>query len=76
MAGRGSSTPVPPLPAGEVVWFVHADSRPAPEALTQLRTTLADPNVVGGGCSIRFDRDTHALRYLAWASNRRARWLR
>ncbi len=62
--------------SGEVLWFVHADTRPTPEALPQLRAAMADPAIVGGGCSIRFDRDTPALRYLAWASNRRARWLR
>ncbi len=60
---------------GEVFWFVHADTRPEPAALDQLRAALSDPRVVAGGCSIRFDADTPALRYLAWASNRRARGL-
>lgn len=61
---------------GEVLWFVHADTRPAAAALGQLRYALREPATVGGGCSIRFDRGTRPLRFLAWASNRRARILR
>lgn len=60
---------------GEVLWFVHADTRLDPTALGQLRAALTDPDVVGGGCAIRFDRDTPALRLLAWSSTQRARRL-
>jgi rSAM/selenodomain-associated transferase 2 len=60
---------------GDVLWFVHADTRVDPAALGQLRTALADPAVVGGGCALRFDRDTPALRFLAWSSTHRARRL-
>jgi rSAM/selenodomain-associated transferase 2 len=61
--------------SGEVLWFVHADARVDPAALGQLRAALADPQVVGGGCTLRFDRAA-ALRYVAWTSNQRARRLR
>lgn len=61
---------------GDVLWFVHADTRPEPAALPAIRAALADPWVVGGGCRIRFDVRTPALRYLAWISTWRARALR
>lgn len=60
---------------GEVLWFVHADTRPDPAALDHLRQALADPGVVGGGLRITFDRTSPALRYVAWSSNLRARRL-
>lgn len=60
---------------GDVLWFVHADTRVDPAALGQLRTALADPRVVGGGCALRFDRNTPALRLLGWSSTQRARRL-
>lgn len=60
---------------GEVLWFVHADTHVDPAALGQLRAALADAGVVGGGLTIRFDRDTAALRFLAWSSTQRARRL-
>lgn len=60
---------------GQVLWFVHADTRLDPAALGQLRSALAHPHIVGGGCAIRFDRDTPALRFLAWSSTQRARRL-
>jgi rSAM/selenodomain-associated transferase 2 len=61
---------------GEVLWFVHADTVLEPAALAQLRTCLtADPDAVGGGLALRFDRRGPGLDYLAWASNQRARRL-
>ncbi|MDA8045886.1 MAG: TIGR04283 family arsenosugar biosynthesis glycosyltransferase [Actinomycetota bacterium] len=60
---------------GDVIWFVHADTVVDPDALGQMLAALADPAIVGGGLSIRFDRRSAALSYLAWASNQRARRL-
>ncbi|MFE0642046.1 TIGR04283 family arsenosugar biosynthesis glycosyltransferase [Streptomyces sp. NPDC058877] len=60
---------------GDILWFVHADAAVDPAALGQIRACLADPRVVGGGLTIRFDRRTLALAYLAWTSNARARRL-
>jgi rSAM/selenodomain-associated transferase 2 len=60
---------------GDVLWFVHADTTIDPAALGQIRACLADPAVVGGGLTIRFDRRTPGLNYLAWSSNARARRL-
>lgn len=60
---------------GDVFWFVHADTVIEPAALGQIVAALRDPEIVGGGLSLRFDRDTASLRWLAWASNQRARRL-
>ncbi|MGH2926990.1 MAG: TIGR04283 family arsenosugar biosynthesis glycosyltransferase [Solirubrobacteraceae bacterium] len=59
----------------EVLWFIHADVEVDPSALGQLRAVLADEEVVGGGLSLRFDRRSLGLDYLAWSSTRRARYL-
>ncbi|MGI8867360.1 MAG: TIGR04283 family arsenosugar biosynthesis glycosyltransferase [Mycobacteriales bacterium] len=61
--------------SGDVLWFVHADTAIAPQALPQLRAALADPAVVGGGLSLRFDHRTRGLDFLARTSNGRARRL-
>jgi rSAM/selenodomain-associated transferase 2 len=61
--------------SGEVLWFVHADTTLDPGALGALRAALRDPDVVGGGCLLRFDRSSPALRWLQWTSNLRARHL-
>ncbi len=60
---------------GDVLWFIHADTAIDPNALPELQRVLADPQVVGGGLTLRFDRTSIALRYLAWTSNIRARRL-
>ncbi|MEC4018001.1 TIGR04283 family arsenosugar biosynthesis glycosyltransferase [Streptomyces sp. H27-D2] len=61
--------------SGDILWFIHADTAIDPEAVGQIRTALADPAVVGGGLTLRFDRQTPGLNYLAWTSNARARRL-
>jgi len=60
---------------GDVLWFVHADTVVAAHALQQIREALADPGIVGGGLSLRFDRRTPSLDYLARVSTLRARHL-
>ncbi|MER7895047.1 TIGR04283 family arsenosugar biosynthesis glycosyltransferase [Streptomyces sp. NPDC096046] len=61
--------------SGDILWFVHADTAIDPDALRQIRAALADPVVVGGGLTLRFDRRAPGLNYLAWTSNARARRL-
>lgn len=60
---------------GEVLWFVHVDTRVPPEALGLLRRAVTDPDVVGGGLRLRFDQRSPALAWLAFTSNLRARYL-
>ena len=61
--------------SGQVLWFVHVDTRIDPAALGQIRAALREPGVVGGGLSLRFDRRSAGLDLLAHASNARARTL-
>lgn len=58
---------------GEILWFVHADCTIPAAALPALLTAMADPNVVGGGLTLRFDQRSAGLRWLAVTSNARAR---
>lgn len=61
--------------SSDVLWFVHADCVVAAAALPQVRAALADPDIVGGGLRIRFDRRTAGLEFLRVTSNWRARTL-
>lgn len=49
---------------GNVLWFLHADTIPAADALASIRLALADPRVAGGNFSLRFDGDIRAARQL------------
>jgi rSAM/selenodomain-associated transferase 2 len=49
---------------GDVLWFVHADTIPPSEALEDIRTALADPEVVGGNFGLLFDGPSRAARQL------------
>ncbi|MEV6055839.1 TIGR04283 family arsenosugar biosynthesis glycosyltransferase [Streptomyces sp. NPDC052107] len=62
--------------SGEVLWFIHADTEIHHAALAHIRAAMSDPTVVGGGLTLRFDRHTPGLNYLAYTSNARARHLR
>jgi rSAM/selenodomain-associated transferase 2 len=49
--------------AGDILLFVHADTRLAPGALELVaRTLAADPGIVGGSFTVRFDHADGALR--------------
>lgn len=48
--------------SGDVLLFLHADSRLPPEGLSAIRHALADPTVEGGTFRLRFDRDGPLLR--------------
>jgi poly(A) polymerase len=56
-AGAGSA-------CGEVLWFLHADARPAPGAVECIESALRRRDVVGGYFRIRFDGTTWAARFL------------
>ena len=58
---------------GDVLLFLHADTRLPARGLTALRAALADTDVVGGRFRLRFDRQTAALRLTqAWINARDA----
>ncbi len=60
---------------GDVLWFVHADCAVPAQAVGLIRQALADPDVVGGGLTLRFDQRSTGLDWLAYTSNIRARRL-
>src|SRR5207249_1022128 len=47
---------------GEVLFFLHADSMPPPDALARIAAALADPRVVGGAFEHRFAEPAWSLR--------------
>ncbi len=59
---------------GDVLLFLHADSRLHPAALSGLREALLDPVVVGGTFTLRFDRRSPLLGLYAFFTRFRFRW--
>lgn len=59
---------------GEVLLFLHADTRLPSAGRLELTKALADPDVVAGRFDVRFDRDTLLSRAIARLMNLRSRW--
>ena len=51
---------------GEVLWFLHADTRPPEEAAERIAEALSDPQVIAGNFAVRFDGHRIAARFLTW----------
>lgn len=51
---------------GELLWFLHADTRPSAEVLAQLTAARGDPAVTGGNFRLRFSGDTRPARFMTW----------
>jgi len=63
--GRGSQLQTGGAAAsGDVLWFVHADTVPAPDCLRQMKSVLQNENAVGGNFTIRFAGDRLAAKFL------------
>lgn len=61
--------------SGEVLFFLHADSRPPDDAPERIAEAAA--RGIPAGCfRLAFRDPTPALRLVAWGANLRARWLR
>jgi len=56
---------------GDVLLFLHADTRLPPGYDTAVFDALRDPSVVGGAFRFRFDRRTAALRLIEWGARLR-----
>ena len=54
---------------GDVLLFLHGDSRVAPGALAQMRQILDNPRIAGGSFTLVFDIDNFWLRFYAFCSN-------
>jgi rSAM/selenodomain-associated transferase 2 len=51
---------------GEALWFLHADTHPAPDSPQRIAETLRDPSVVAGNFNVCFDGTSSAARFLTW----------
>jgi rSAM/selenodomain-associated transferase 2 len=60
---------------GDVLFFVHADSRPPEGALDLVRRTI-DGGADGGAFSLAYENAGLALRWIAWWANLRSRHAR
>jgi rSAM/selenodomain-associated transferase 2 len=64
-AGRGAQLRAGAAAArGDVLWFVHADTRPPVDAVRHLARALANSAVVGGNFAVRFDSTEWPARFL------------
>jgi rSAM/selenodomain-associated transferase 2 len=50
---------------GDVLWFLHADTQPPPDAAERIYEALRDPAVVGGNFTLRFDGGSVPACFLA-----------
>ena len=60
------------LAKGNVLFFLHADSRPPAAALDRIRTAV-DAGASAGAFSLAYEGATPALRWIAWWANLRSR---
>jgi rSAM/selenodomain-associated transferase 2 len=76
-AGRGRGTQMHAgaiASRGDVLWFVHADTVPNVNALSEMERALADPRTAGGNFSVVFSGASRAARQLT-AIYPSLRWL-
>jgi rSAM/selenodomain-associated transferase 2 len=59
---------------GDVLLFLHADSKLHPDALTELRRSLENPQVVGGTFTLKFDSDKLLLKLYAFFTRFKPRY--
>jgi rSAM/selenodomain-associated transferase 2 len=65
--GRGSQMRAGAARAqGDVLWFLHADTLPPPDAVEEIEEALRDNETVAGNFAVRFDGDSPAARFLTW----------
>lgn len=50
----------------DVLWFLHADTIPDFDNIEQIKNALENPEIVGGNCTICFDRNSQAARFMTW----------
>ena len=50
----------------DILWFLHADTIPSNKAVQQIKAALDDAEIVGGNCTICFDGNSKAARFMTW----------
>lgn len=63
------------LAQGDILLFLHADTRLPPDFATLVRQTLAQPGVVAGAFDLAIDGPGWGLRWVEWGVKWRSRWL-
>ena len=61
--------------SGEILLFLHADSRLSVEFDIMVRTALQQPGVVAGAFAVQIDAQLWSLRLVEWGVNWRSRFL-
>ena len=65
--GRGAQMHAGALATrGSVLWFLHADTSPQPDAIRHILDSLRDPRVVGGNFNVGFDSNRFSAVCLTW----------
>lgn len=64
------------LARGDILWFLHADSRPAPGSVTAIRDILRDSQVAAGAFRFVLDGTRPGYRVIEAGVAMRTRWLR
>ena len=59
---------------GDILLFLHADTRLPPDGLDAVRNALQQPGTVGGAFRLVITPATPALRLVAWGTNLRSRF--
>lgn len=60
--------------SGDVLWFLHSDTRVEAGAFEAMESALGDPRVVGGNFDIVFEGGDSAARTFAWVNRKRYRF--
>ncbi len=59
---------------GDVLWFLHADTRIEAGALEAIEGAMRDARIAGGNFDIAFDGEDQAARIFAWINRQRYRF--
>lgn len=51
---------------GEVLWFLHADTHPPPDAAQEILRACAAPDIIAGNFAVQFEGKSFAARFLTW----------
>ncbi len=63
--GRGTQLHAGALAAaGSVLWFLHADSMPPTDSLSEIRNALLSESIVGGNFALEFDGDSRSAAFM------------
>ncbi|MEO1235157.1 MAG: TIGR04283 family arsenosugar biosynthesis glycosyltransferase [Planctomycetota bacterium] len=60
--------------AGDTLLFLHADTRPPEDFVTQIAAVLTRPGTAAGAFRLRIDGTSWRYRLIEWAVQQRSRW--